>query len=145
MSHCFTLVSPSPSHLPLVVVVACVLFVYCFPVFCKCLGGVLFIPPRVLDDRQCFTARSARQKKPVVHQLAHHYGQGSISCEKKKTLMFNLDMWYNFVYAEPIFLPDMMHHSTQNHGWRKKLKIMSQKLKLHGHVRPLNLYESMKQ
>ena len=33
-----------------------------FPVFCKCLGGVLFIPPRVLDDRQCFTARSAKQK-----------------------------------------------------------------------------------
>ena len=31
--------------------------------FCKCLGGVLFIPPRVLDDRQCFTARSARRKK----------------------------------------------------------------------------------
>ena len=44
-----------------------------------------------------------------------------------------------------IFLPDMMHHSAQNHGWRIKLGIMSQKLKLHGHVKPLNLYESMKQ
>ena len=39
------------------------LFVLCFSVICKCLGGVLFIPPRVLDDRQCFTARSARRKK----------------------------------------------------------------------------------
>ena len=47
-------------------------------------------------------AAQCRMLVPVVHQLAHHYGQGSISCEKKKTLMFNLDMWYNFVYAEPM-------------------------------------------
>ena len=31
--------------------------------FCKCWEGVLTIPRRVLDDRQCFTARSARLKK----------------------------------------------------------------------------------
>ena len=31
------------------------LLVLCFPVFCMCLKGVLCIPPRVLDDRQCFT------------------------------------------------------------------------------------------
>ena len=77
MSHCFTLVSPFP--LALAVFCGCCLCfcLLCFPVFCKCLGGVLFIPPRALDDRQCFTARSARRKKKGVcieKQLEPSYG-----------------------------------------------------------------------
>ena len=52
--------------------VACVWLLFCLVVFLVLLclvlqvpGGVLTIPPRVLDldDRQCFTARSARRKK----------------------------------------------------------------------------------
>ena len=49
-----------------VCLVCCVCFLFAFVVFCKCWEGVLTIPPRVLDDRQCFTARSARLKKKIV-------------------------------------------------------------------------------
>ena len=99
MSHCFTLVSSSPLHLPLVVVVACVLFVSCFPVFCKCLGGVLFIPPRVLDDRQCFTARSARQKKRAV----------SFEAEVLNSLLSGCNI-------SPMFAPGSVRRVTTSHN-----------------------------
>ena len=63
MSHCFTLVSPFPSHLPLVVVVAGLWLRLVFPGFASARGIFLVYTSRVLDDRQCFTARSARRKK----------------------------------------------------------------------------------
>ena len=40
MSHCFTLVSPFPSHLPLVVVVVGLWLCFVFPGFCKCEGDL---------------------------------------------------------------------------------------------------------
>ena len=39
---------------------------------------------------------------PVVYQLAHHFSKGTFACEKKESLMHNLDMWYNFVYEQPM-------------------------------------------
>ena len=66
MSHCFTLVSPSLSHLPAVVLlwVLCLVGVFvCFSGFASARVVFLVSTSRVLDDRQCFTARSARQKK----------------------------------------------------------------------------------
>ena len=39
--------------------------VFCFPCFCKCEGDLFVYTSRVLDDRQCFTARSARRKKKI--------------------------------------------------------------------------------
>ena len=72
MSHCFTLVSPSPLALAAWLVGFVCLFCCFGCVFClSCFASAreflfsLTIPPRVvdLDDRQCFTARSARRKK----------------------------------------------------------------------------------
>ena len=47
-------------------------------------------------------AAQCRMLVPVVYQLAHHYGKGSTICEKRRTLVFNLDMWRNFVYEGPL-------------------------------------------
>jgi len=47
-------------------------------------------------------AAQLRMLVPVGYQLAQHYGVGSIACEKKKSLMANLDLWYNFIYEEPL-------------------------------------------
>ena len=72
MFHCLTLVSPPPWHLPFgrFVLLCFALFCLCFLFAClfSCLAsarGFLTIPPRVvdLDDRQCFTARSAMRLK----------------------------------------------------------------------------------
>ena len=69
----FHLSHPS-MHLPVVVVALfCVwvcfgvgfLFVFASLVL-QVLGDVLFFQPRVLDDRQCFTARSARRQKKTA-------------------------------------------------------------------------------
>ena len=71
MSHGFTLVSPPPfalaggSLLVFVFVGFGVVFfwvwVFVF-LFCKCKEVCFVSSTRVLDDRQCFTARSARHK-----------------------------------------------------------------------------------
>ena len=46
----------------------CLLFL--FPWFCKC-KSVPISSSRVLDDRQCFTARSARHKKKNQDGIRH--------------------------------------------------------------------------
>ena len=47
-------------------------------------------------------AAQCRMLVPVVYQLAHHFCQGTIACEKKESLMHNLDIWYSFVYEQPM-------------------------------------------
>ncbi len=74
MSHCVTLVSPFLLALAAWLVGCLCLVVFCLGVFLFCClvlqvpGGVLTIPLRVLDldDRQCFTTRSARRKKKAA-------------------------------------------------------------------------------
>ena len=77
MSHCFTLVSPFPSHLPPVVVVVVLWLCLVFPGFASALGDFLVYTSRVLDDRQCFTARSARRqkKKHIYRHSIHQYNK----------------------------------------------------------------------
>ena len=47
-------------------------------------------------------AAQCRMLVPVVYQLAHHFLKGTTACEKKESLMHNLDMWYNFIYEQPM-------------------------------------------
>ena len=47
-------------------------------------------------------AAQCRMLVPVVYQLAHHFSKGTTACEKKESLMHNLDMWYNFIYEQPM-------------------------------------------
>ena len=71
MSHGFTLVSPPPFALAggFLLVFVFVGFVFgflCFfPGFASAKVFLVVFSSRVLDDRQCFTARSARQKKTL--------------------------------------------------------------------------------
>ena len=56
---------------PLALAAGCVccgflVFVCVFPGFASAWGVFLVYTSRVLDDRQCFTARSARRKKKVI-------------------------------------------------------------------------------
>ena len=65
MSHCFTLVSPPPFCTCRFVLCCSVVGVVlvCFLVFASARVVSVVFSSRVLDDRQCFTARSARHQK----------------------------------------------------------------------------------
>ena len=70
--------------------------------FCKCWEGVLTIPRRVLDDRQCFTARSARLKKKIIPQrfdaLVHEFDL--TACSHLSSIFHR-----SFLSANSFFLP----------------------------------------